>query len=200
MGSLWRPVLVALLVAAGWASAAPCGQNGEPTVCSTPTTFQDRRADKSKLTIAAYNAEWLFWDNGNGGPSTKCPLDHSSGTCPWKDAAELEAHLQIVASELSQVDADIVALEEVQDCVVLQCLINAIGDSSYKPYLIPGRDTATNQNVGIISRVDPVAALFRDESRAVIQTADSPCGNLPNPSYESGVSKHFIARYFPLGQ
>jgi len=70
-----------------------------------------------------------------------------------------------------------------------------MGDNTYKPYLIPGRDTATDQNVGIISRVDPTTALFRDEQRATIYRSDSYCGNLPDPSYESGVSKHFIARF-----
>jgi len=169
--------------------------SGTEFSCSTPTTFQDRRPDKSVLSIATFNAEWLFWSDGNNGPSVRCPLDHSSGTCPWADKTQLDAHLQVVADFLVKVNADIVTLVEVLDCMVLQCLIDAMGDPSYKPYLIPGRDSATDQNVGIISRIDPINALFRDEQRATIYSVDSTCGNLPEESYESGVSKHFIARF-----
>jgi len=71
-----------------------------------------------------------------------------------------------------------------------------MGDSTYKPYLIPGTDTATDQNVGIISRIDPESALFSDEQRATIYRDESPCGRgLSAPSYNSGVSKHFISRF-----
>jgi len=168
---------------------------GTPFTCSNPTTSQDRRPNKSALTIATFNAEWLFWSNGNNGPSNKCPADHSGGICPWANADEANDHLSKVAGLLSQVNADIIALQEVQDCVVLQCLIDEIGDNTYKPYLIRGTDTATDQNVAIISRVDPISALFRDESRATINREDSTCGSLPDPTYTSGVSKHFIARF-----
>jgi len=176
-----------------WVSEA-CTGTGSFT-CSTPTTFEDRRPNKSRLTIATFNAEWLFWSNGNGGPSTRCPADHASGMCPWANANEADDHLTNVADLLREVDADIIALEEVQDCVVLRCLIDEIGDNTYKPYLIRGTDTATDQNVGIIARVDPISALTRDELRATIYSADSTCGDLPEPSYNSGVSKHFIARF-----
>jgi len=70
-----------------------------------------------------------------------------------------------------------------------------MGDNSYKPYLIPGKDTATDQNVGLISRIDPESALFRDEQRATVYRSESTCGSLQFPDYESGVSKHFIARF-----
>jgi len=100
-----------------------------------------------------------------------------------------------VADFLVKVNADIVTLVEVLDCMVLQCLIDAMGDPSYKPFLIPGGDSATDQNVGIFSGVGPINALFRDEQRATIYSVDSTCGNLPEESYESGVSKHFIARF-----
>lgn len=37
-----------------------------------PESPQDRRSDKSKLTIATYNGEWLFMDRYNC-PGTGCP-------------------------------------------------------------------------------------------------------------------------------
>jgi len=172
-----------------------CGNNGESRTCNSPTR-QDRRYDRTRLSVATLNAEWLFWDDGNNGPSNKCPKSHSQGTCRWADMEEAEAHISAVAKALVLIDADIITIEEVQDCVVLQCLIDAMEDYTYKPYLIRGTDTATDQNVGIISRIDPVSPLFRTENRATIYRDDSPCGkNLPDSSYNSGVSKHFIARF-----
>jgi len=53
--------------------------------------------------------------------------------------------------------------------------------------------------VGFISRIDPFSTLTRNELRATIYTDESSCGNLPNPSYESGVSKHFISRFNVAG-
>jgi len=177
-------------------SSLGCGTDGEPRTCSSPTTRQDRRPNKNYLSVAVFNVEWLFWSDGEGGPSNKCPRDHSDGTCPWINKAQAEAHIRTIADALNTINADIIALVEVQDCVVLQCLINAMGDSTYKPYLIPGTDTATDQNVGIISRIDPESALFRDEQRATIYRDESPCGRgLSAPSYNSGVSKHFISRF-----
>jgi len=173
-----------------------CGTNGEPRTCSVPTTNQDRRRDRSHLSVATLNAEWLFWDDGNDGPSNKCPRSHSQGTCPWEDGEEAEAHIVAVAKALKIINADIIAVEEVLDCVVLQCLIDYMEDNTYRPYLIPGTDSATDQNVGIISRIDPLSPIFRTEARETIYREESPCGQgLPQPSYNSGVSKHFIARF-----
>jgi exonuclease III len=113
--------------------------------------------------------------------------------------AQADEHLQVVARKLVSINADIITLVEVLDCRVLQCLIDAMGDSSYKPYLIPGMDTATDQNVGIISRIDPITALTRDEQRATVYRSESNCGSNLEDSYNSGVSKHFIARFNVAG-
>jgi len=170
--------------------------NGTATVCSSPVTFEDRRSDKNTLSIATFNAEWLFRDDGNNGPSRFCPEDHSnSSSCPWANKTQADAHLKVIANRLIQLNTDIITLIEVQDCVVLQCLINSMSDYSYKPYLIKGKDTGTDQNVAILSRIDPIGPLTRNELRITINTSDSSCGSLPDPSYESGVSKHFIARF-----
>jgi len=141
----------------------------------------------------------LYWSNGNNGPSTRCPLDHTQGTCPWVNKAQADEHLQVVARKLVSINADIITLVEVLDCRVLQCLIDAMGDPSYKPYLIPGMDTATDQNVAIISRIDPISALTRDEQRAIVYRSESNCGSNLEDSYDSGVSKHFIARFNVAG-
>jgi len=130
--------------------------------------------------VVAYNAEWLFL-NGKS-----CP---GSG-CPWQNAQEAQQHLQDVAGVLQQIDADIVSLEEVQDCTVLQALIDQLpGDIGYKPYLVKGTDTGTGQNVGILTRVDPSQDLQRTDARANFPIAGTQCGSTTSSS--SAISKHY---------
>ena len=38
-------------------------------------------------------------------------------------------------------------------------------DGSYKPYLKKGTDSSTGQNVGMLTRVDPIVSLYRTELR-----------------------------------
>jgi len=129
------------------------------------------------------------------GPTPKCPNLSGSGMCPWTSIPDAELHLEVIANLLLQINADIVVIEEVQDCVALQCVIEAMGDSSYRPYLIEGTDIATMQNVGMITRVDPDESVVRTNLRATVESSSSSCGNLPDPQYESGVSKNIIARF-----
>jgi len=137
----------------------------------------------------------LFYSDGKGGPSSKCPNLSPAGMCPWKSVGEAELHLNVVDQDLKSTNADIIMIEEVQDCVALQCVIEAMGDKTYKPYLIKGTDSSTMQNVGMISRVDPREPVFRSEARATIQSSSSYCGSVPDPSYNSGISKHVMGRF-----
>ena len=69
----------------------------------------DRRANKDVLRIATLNAKWLF--------------DGGSQLAPWKDAAAAEEHAGRVAAAVAAVDADVVALAEVESCAMLQRLL-----------------------------------------------------------------------------
>eukprot|EP00026_Physarum_polycephalum_P007611 Phypoly_transcript_07675.p1 GENE.Phypoly_transcript_07675~~Phypoly_transcript_07675.p1 ORF type:complete len:181 (+),score=25.52 Phypoly_transcript_07675:35-577(+) len=90
-----------------------------------PKYPQDRRNDTSTLTIATYNAEWLFLNRSN------CP---GSG-CPWKNVSEALLHLDQVAAEIREIDADILNVAEVQDCHVLTILNEKLKGMNYLPYL-----------------------------------------------------------------
>ena len=86
--------------------------------CGTPpATPEDRRSNRAVLRVGTFNAYWLF----SGQPS-----DPSSS--PWKgDVNKAEHHLTLVADEIRQTDADILVLQEIQDCSILQSLVSFPG-------------------------------------------------------------------------
>jgi len=65
--------------------------------------------------------------------------------------------------------------------------------SLYKPYLLLGTDTATGQNCGIITKIDPVQNLTYSEEYMNFPISGSTCGYTGSGS--TGVSKHFMARF-----
>ena len=58
-----------------------------------------------------------------------------------------------------------------------------------------GTDTSTGQNVGMLTKVDPVLSLYRDESRYNYPIDGSMCGYTGAVS-STGVSKHYITEFF----
>jgi exonuclease III len=153
------------------------------TECPIVTTIADRRIDNSTFRLVQYNAEWLFIDYYS---PAKCP---GSG-CSWHTIDEAKTHLTNVAKVLKELNADMVNICEVEGCDELNMLIEELKDATYKPYLIKGTDTSTFQNVGIITRVDPVVNLYRDEKRVDYPLPNSKCGS--TLSGTTGVSKHYI--------
>jgi hypothetical protein len=123
------------------------------------------------------------------------------GNCDWKTVDIAYQHLGKVADEIRLLDADIVSLEEVRDCAVLRELIKLLPNSGYMPYMVLGTDTYTGQNVGLLTRVDPVEGLTRSESLVSYPVKDSTCNTKATPipsaplagSY--GCSKHYTARF-----
>ena len=67
-------------------------------------------------------------------------------------------------------------------------------DGSYKSYLKKGSDSSTGQNVGMLTRVDPIVSLYRTELRYDYPIYGSKCGYTGTPS-SSGVSKHYITEF-----
>jgi len=153
------------------------------TDCPTVANPADRRTDKTRLRIATFNAEWLF--PGNDGYS------------PWT-VPQADAHLIEVAKSVAQFNPDVLSLQEVQTCTMLQRLIDTLqsrhGLSGWKPYMIKGTDTATGQNVGFITRVDPSANVYRSENRYNYPVPGNTCSYTGSPG-TSGVSKHYIAPF-----
>ena len=152
-----------------------------------PTTPGDRRAQKNTLRLVQYNAEFLFIDQYT---TFDCP-----GTqCPWANQTEAMTHLQYVSKVIQTLQPDILNVCEVEGCDELQMVIEQLQDTTYRPYLIQGTDTGTGQNVGMITRIDPVIDLTRTEARASYPVPFSQCGATIAPTTTS-VSKHFITEF-----
>ena len=127
------------------------------TECPAVTSIGDRRADKNKLRLVQYNVEWLFIDYYS---SANCPGDG----CSWKNQSQANTHLSYVSSVIKELEPDLINFCEVEGCDELNILKGQL-DNSYTPYLLKGTDTSTGQNVGMLTRVDPIKTLYRTEVR-----------------------------------
>jgi exonuclease III len=156
------------------------------TECPAVTTFGDRRSDKSKLRLVQYNVEWLFIDYYS---TMDCP----GNGCTWKNASEAETHLSYVSKVVHDLNPDIINFCEIEGCDELNMLKTSLNDNTYMPYLKKGTDTSTGQNVGMLTRVDPVVSLYRTEDRYDYPIYGSKCGYTGTGS--TGVSKHYITEF-----
>ena len=154
-----------------------------PVVTSPPG---DRRDDTNKLRIVQYNTEWLFIDYYS---SANCP----GNGCPWKTLSDAEVHLSYVSNIIRELNPDIINLCEVEGCDELNMLVDDL-DGNYKSYLKKGSDSSTGQNVGMLTRIDPLVNLYRTENRYNYPIAGSKCGYTGSPG-SSGVSKHYITEF-----
>jgi hypothetical protein len=146
----------------------------------------DRRANKNKLRIVQYNVEWLFIDYYS---SSNCP---GSG-CTWKNQSAAETHMNYVSNIIKDINPDIINFCEVEGCDELNILKGELDDNSYTPYLLKGTDTSTGQNVGMLTRVDPIKTLYRTDMKYNYPIAGSKCGYTDTGS--TGVSKHYITEF-----
>jgi len=151
------------------------------TQCSSPLIYDDRRNDTSQFRFVQYNTEWLFIDYCS---SSQCP---GSG-CPWENTTEAETHLEYVSTVIHDLQPDMINICEVEGCDELKLLI---GTDEYVPYLIKGTDTSTGQNVGMLTKIDPIRSLYRTEERVSYPIPYSTCGYTGSSS-TTGVSKHYI--------
>jgi hypothetical protein len=159
------------------------------TECPIVSSVSDRRTDKNTFRLVQYNVEWLFIDYYS---SANCP----GNGCTWKTESDAETHLSYVTNVLTDLNPDLVNFCEVEGCDELNMVINGMKQNSslYKPYLKKGTDTSTGQNVGMITKVDPLVSLYRTETKVSYPIAGSKCGYTGNPG-SSGVSKHYITEY-----
>eukprot|EP01059_Diplonema_ambulator_P012584 TRINITY_DN2296_c1_g6_i1.p1 TRINITY_DN2296_c1_g6~~TRINITY_DN2296_c1_g6_i1.p1 ORF type:complete len:363 (+),score=98.07 TRINITY_DN2296_c1_g6_i1:37-1089(+) len=146
-----------------------------------PAVPGDRRKDKERLVLATYNVEWLF-----DGVNDKL--------APWDGEAGAMAHLRNVARDMDVIGADVFVLQEVEDCTVLETLRKALIDGSqYRGYLVQGTETATGQDVALLSKIDPIIDLYRTSARAPYPNPSGSCRQVKTPD-DTGVSKHFITK------
>jgi len=147
----------------------------------SPSAAQDKRADLSKWTLVQYNVEWLFTE-----PYSSCP-----GICTWNTSAEQYTHLETIKDVLDKLNADTVHMCEVQSCTQLD---EVRPTDDYVSYMIQGNDTYTGQNVGLLTKIDPVESITRTEERVAYPLEDSKCGYTGESGTE-GVAKHMITRF-----
>jgi exonuclease III len=156
------------------------------TECPYVTSTEDRRTNKNKLRFVQYNVEWLFIDYCS---SSKCP-----GTgCTWVNQSEAETHMNYVVNVVKQLNPDVINFCEIEGCDELNMLKDRL-DSSYVPYLKKGTDTSTGQNVGMLTRIDPLVSLYRTELKYNYPLPGSKCGYTGSAG-SSGVSKHYITEF-----
>lgn len=156
------------------------------TECPTVYYPGDRRADKNALRLVQYNVEWLFIDYY---ASADCP----GNGCAWHTLDDAETHLSYVVNVLKELQPDIINFCEIEGCDELNILKSYLG-TSYYPYLKKGTDTATGQNVGILTKVDPIVSLYRSEEKIAYPISGTKCGST-TASGSSGVSKHYITEF-----
>jgi len=156
------------------------------TECPYISTIGDRRNNKDKLRLVQYNVEWLFIDYYS---AMNCP---GSG-CTWVNQSEAETHMNYVAKVVNDLNPDIINFCEVEGCDELNILKDKL-DGSYNPYLKKGTDTSTGQNVGMLTRVDPLVNLYRTELKYNYPLPNSKCGYTGSAG-SSGVSKHYITEF-----
>ena len=156
------------------------------TECPYVTTIADRRSDKTKLRLVQYNVEWLFIDYYS-------PMNCPGNGCTWKNISEAETHMDYVAKRIKSLNPDIINFCEVEGCDELNILKDKL-DGSYLPYLKKGTDSSTGQNVGMLTRVDPLKSLYRTELKYNYPLPESACG-YTGTGGSSGVSKHYITEY-----
>ena len=156
------------------------------TECPTVTSIGDRRKDKNSLRLVQYNVEWLFIDYYAG-------MDCPGNGCTWHTVSDAQTHMSYVANVVKTLQPDIINFCEVEGCDELNMLKDQL-DSSYYPYLKKGTDTGTGQNVGILTRIDPLVSLYRSEEKIAYPISGTKCGST-TASGTSGVSKHYITEF-----
>jgi exonuclease III len=156
------------------------------TECPNVLSVGDRRLNKNKLRLMQYNVEWLFIDYYSA-------MDCPGNGCTWVNQSEAEIHMNYVADVIHRLNPDIINFCEVEGCDELNMLKDKL-DGSYIPYLKKGTDTATGQNVGMLTRVDPIINLYRTEVKSGYPIQNSQCG-YTGASGTYGVSKHYITEF-----
>lgn len=154
--------------------------------CPIVTSVEDRRLNKKSLRLMQYNVEWLFIDYYS---NANCPGDG----CSWKNQSEATTHMTYVSKAINNLNPDIINLCEVEGCDELN-LLNSLLNGNYTPYLKKGTDTATGQNVGMLTKLDPITSLYRTEMKYNYPIPGSKCGYNGSTSSTS-VSKHYITEF-----
>ena len=118
-----------------------------------------------EFKVANYNVENLFDVHSDGGEYEEYQPNNKHG---WNEAM-LQIKIANIARVITDIDADIIALEEVENKAVLQRLNAALGSHAY-PYLFyPPKKPRVNIETALLSR-------FPIENTSTIAMKDQPRG------------------------
>jgi exonuclease III len=143
-----------------------------------------RQETPNYIRLMQYNVEWLFVDQYKSCPGTGCT---------WINESESLKHISYVANVINKLNPDIINLCEVEGCDELSILNSNLYDS-YNMYLKKGTDTGTGQNVGMLTKINPLVNLYRNDEYYNYPLNNTNCG-YTNASGSTGVSKHYITEY-----
>ena len=173
-----RLALCLLLLTACGAVPTSSDRAGEDRA-SEDRASEDRRSgsfnelDRDRVVLMAWNAEFL-WD---GVAPEEGEIDF-----PWKGSPEkAEKHMADLAEIVKDHDPDILHLAEVENLRALETFNDKfLADHGYRAYLVPGTDSATGQDVGLLSRFE-LDTISRDPRKG------------RSGQKRKSVSKHYIA-------
>jgi exonuclease III len=150
--------------------------------CFARVQSADRRTDASHLVIMTLNAEFL-WDG--------VAPEEGGASFPWKNSqTEAEEHMAEIANLIIRANPDIVNLVEVEGLPALTRLNDGfLAGRGYMPYLVEGTDTATGQDVCLLTRIDPEGGRIERYNQA------GEAG-----SVRKSVSKNYYAKFQINGQ
>jgi len=144
-------------------------------------------ANVNALRLMQYNVEWLFIDYYK---SADCP----GNGCSWHNESVAYDHLYQIGTIIDEVNPDIINVCEVEGINELNILQESLKKSDeYNSYLLKGTDTSTGQNVGMLTRVDPIRTLYRTDAKFNYPIPGSKCGYTDTGT--TGVSKHYITEF-----
>lgn len=179
---LWYGLCVSLGINGVYTTDTQC-----PDLLHEP---EDRREDNTLFRLMQYNVEWLFLDYYS---NADCP----GNGCTWKNMSEANIHLKYVYDVIYDVNPTFINFCEIEGCDELNTLKEML-QANYESYLIQGTDTATGQNVGLLTKIDPQISIKRTNNKYTYPLQDSECDYDGKPS-TTGVSKHYISEFIISG-
>lgn len=144
------------------------------------------------LTVMTYNVEFM-WDG--------VAPEEGNVDFPWKgNQKAAEARMKKIAKVIKRSNPDIINLVEVENINALETLNSKfLEGAGYEPYLVKGRDTATGQDVALLTKIEPEAIQRNDikgKSRNVVKAvAKNYFATIDYEGYKLGiVGIHFLAQ------
>jgi hypothetical protein len=140
----------------------------------------DRRPNKDRLVVTTFNTYFL-WDG----------IEPEEGKAKYKrkgDPYALKEHMEDIAAIIRKLNPDIVNLVEVENLEALTRLKEwFLSDMNYKAYLIKGTDTQTGQDVGLLTRLDPIDGIL-ERSKLTVSVRPIHVDNIREVGYTSSCS------------